>query len=245
MPPIDQAEINSLNEQLENASPKEILAAIGARFPRVSLAFSGAEDVLLVHYAARQEPRPAIFTLDTGRLHPDTYRFLQQVREHYQLELEVLCPDQSELEALVTAKGLFSFYEDGHQECCGIRKVAPLRRRLAHADAWITGQRRDQSPSRVHVPLIELDSANAAPGQTLVKVNPLANWSLAQVWDTLRLLEIPYNPLHDHGFISIGCEPCTRAVAPGQHEREGRWWWDEATIRECGLHSSNLKSRSN
>lgn len=240
MPPINQAELDSLNAQLENASPREILNTIGTRFARVALAFSGAEDVLLVHYAARQEPRPAVFTLDTGRLHPETYRFLEQVREHYQLELEVLSPDRIELEAMVQAKGLFSFYQDGHQQCCGIRKVAPLRRRLASADAWITGQRRDQSPSRTQVPLLELDRANAAPGQTLVKVNPLANWSLTQVWDTLRLLEIPHNPLHDRGFISIGCEPCTRAVAPGQHEREGRWWWEEDTIRECGLHASNL-----
>jgi phosphoadenosine phosphosulfate reductase len=237
---ITQSEIDELNDQLKDASPKAIMTAIVARFPRTALAFSGAEDVLLVHFAARLEQKPAIFTLDTGRLHPETYGFLERVRDEYGLALEVLNPDPTALEALVAEKGLYSFYRDGHQECCGIRKVAPLRRRLAAADAWITGQRRDQSPSRAAVPLLELDSANAQAGQSLVKVNPLANWSLEQVWDTIRLLEIPYNPLHDVGFISIGCEPCTRAVAPGQHEREGRWWWDEATIRECGLHSSNL-----
>lgn len=240
--PITQSEIDTLNDQLQDASPKDILIAVTARFPRTALAFSGAEDVLLVHFATRIATPPAFFTLDTGRLHPETYSFLEQIREQYQLTLEVLSPDADALESLVAEKGLFSFYRDGHQECCGIRKVAPLRRRLASVDAWITGQRRDQSPSRIDVPLLELDSANAQPGQTLVKINPLANWSLAQVWDTIRLLEIPTNPLHERGFVSIGCQPCTRAVAPGQHEREGRWWWEEATIRECGLHSSNLST---
>jgi len=237
---ITQAEIDDLNAQLADASPKAIMAAVIDRFPRTALAFSGAEDVLLVHFAARMEPRPAVFTLDTGRLHAETYEFLNKVRSEYSLGLEILSPDSTALEEMVLAKGLFSFYQDGHQECCGIRKVAPLRRRLATTDAWVTGQRRDQSPSRVHVPLLELDPANAPSGQPLVKVNPLANWSLAQVWDTIRMLEVPYNPLHDRGFVSIGCEPCTRAIAPGQHEREGRWWWEEATIRECGLHGSNL-----
>lgn len=237
---LEQGDIDALNSELQDAAPKQILERIIERFPRVALSFSGAEDVLLVHFAARLETRPAVFTLDTGRLHPETYRFLDQVRSHYQLDLELLCPDTERLQALVSSKGLFSFYADGHEECCGIRKVEPLRRRLASVDAWITGQRRDQSPSRIDVPLVELDRGNAAPGQTLVKINPLANWTSSQVWETIRLLEVPYNPLHDQGFVSIGCEPCTRPVGPGQHEREGRWWWEEATIKECGLHRSNL-----
>lgn len=238
---LEQSDIDALNSELQDAAPKKILERIVEHFPRVALSFSGAEDVLLVHFAAKLQPRPAVFTLDTGRLHPQTYRFLEQVRSHYALELEMLCPDTERLQALVSAKGLFSFYEDGHEECCGIRKVEPLRRRLATVDAWITGQRRDQSPSRIDVPLIELDRSNAAPGQSLVKINPLANWTSSQVWETIRLLEIPYNPLHDQGFVSIGCEPCTRPVGPAQHEREGRWWWEEATIKECGLHRSNIK----
>ncbi|MCI5107929.1 MAG: phosphoadenylyl-sulfate reductase [Pseudomonadales bacterium] len=235
-----QSDIDALNSRLQDAAPRDIMQEALQGFERVALSFSGAEDVLLVHFAARMDPKPQIFTLETGRLHPATLRFLDKVRSHYGLQIEMLYPDGKALEKLVSSKGLFSFYEDGHEECCGIRKVEPLRRKLATVDAWITGQRRDQSPSRLDVPLVELDGANAAPGSQLLKFNPLANWTSSQVWETIRLLEIPYNPLHDQGYISIGCEPCTRPVGPGQHEREGRWWWEEATIKECGLHRSNL-----
>ncbi|MCH9855483.1 MAG: phosphoadenylyl-sulfate reductase, partial [Gammaproteobacteria bacterium] len=125
---------------------------------------------------------------------------------------------------------------DGHKECCEIRKVTPLRAHLAGFDAWITGQRRDQSPTRSEVPIIEFDKAFSTPQRRLIKVNPLANTSSMEVWQLIRSLEIPYNDLHDQGFASIGCEPCSRPVGPGQHEREGRWWWEEATQKECGLH---------
>jgi phosphoadenosine phosphosulfate reductase len=142
------------------------------------------------------------------------------------------------VEKLVREKGLFSFYNDGHQECCGIRKVEPLRRALSTLNAWVTGQRRDQSPStRAEVPVVQADPTFSTPDHELIKFNPLANWSSQQVWDYIRENAVPYNPLHERGFISIGCEPCTRAVLPGQHEREGRWWWEEATKKECGLHS--------
>ncbi len=236
-------DIDALNSSLQDAAPRDIISQALQGFERVALSFSGAEDVLLVHFAARLNPQPQIFTLETGRLHPETYRFLDKVRSHYGLQIEMLYPDGKALEKLVSNKGLFSFYEDGHEECCAIRKVEPLRRKLATVDAWITGQRRDQSPSRLDVPLVELDSANATDGSQLVKFNPLANWTSSQVWETIRLLEIPYNPLHDQGYISIGCEPCTRPVGPGQHEREGRWWWEEATIKECGLHRSNISGK--
>lgn len=239
-----QSDIEALNEEFKDLSPKEIMRTLGGRFGNVALAFSGAEDVLLVHFAAQLDSRPQFFTLDTGRLHAETYRFIEQVRSHYQLDLELLSPDRETLENLTRNKGLFSFYEDGHEECCQIRKVNPLRRKLANVDVWITGQRRDQSPIRAAVPLVEIDAANAAPGKTLIKVNPLANWTLERVWESIRALEIAYNPLHDEGYISLGCEPCTRAVGPGQHEREGRWWWEEATIKECGLHRANLDSQT-
>ena len=236
----DSSTLAELNTELASAHPRDTLARVLELWPNTALSFSGAEDVLLVHFASKLAVAPGLFTLDTGRLHPETYRFIEQVREHYGLPIEVMSPDRDALEAMVNAKGLFSFYRDGHSECCGIRKVEPLRRKLSRVDAWITGQRRDQSPTRAEVAVVELDTANAAPGQTLVKVNPLANWTSAQVWDHIRMLEIPYNPLHDRGFVSIGCEPCTRPVGPNQHEREGRWWWEEATIKECGLHSRNL-----
>ncbi len=143
---------------------------------------------------------------------------------------------------MVNRKGLFSFYVDGHQECCGIRKVQPLRKKLATLDGWITGQRRDQSPgTRTEIPVVQADTGFSGPGKQLIKYNPLANWSSSDVWSYIRLMEIPYNALHERGFISIGCEPCTKAVLPNQHEREGRWWWEEATHKECGLHVGNLK----
>jgi len=139
----------------------------------------------------------------------------------------------------VRRKGLFSFYEDGHQECCGRRKVEPLKRKLATLDAWITGQRRDQSPTRLEIPIAQADTSYGAGDHPLTKFNPLANWRSEQVWAYIRANDVPYNELHDRGFVSIGCEPCTRAILPHQHEREGRWWWEEDTVKECGLHMVN------
>jgi len=167
------------------------------------------------------------------------------VRKHYGIEIEVLFPDSAEVQDLVNKKGLFSFYEDGHSECCGIRKVNPLKRKLATVDAWITGQRKDQSPgTRNDVPVVQADAAFSSDDKTLVKFNPLADWSSKDVWDYIRMSEAPYNELHERGFVSIGCQPCTRPILPGQHEREGRWWWEEATHKECGLHAGNLISKS-
>jgi phosphoadenosine phosphosulfate reductase len=185
-----------------------------------------------------------VFSLDTGRLHPETYRFIEQVRKHYQIEIEVLSPDREQLEAFVKQKGLFSFYDDGHQQCCGIRKVEPLRRKLAGLDAWITGQRKDQSQdTRGDIPEVQLDTAFSTADKPLIKFNPLLNWSSAQVWDYIEAYQVPFNSLHNQGFISIGCEPCTRAVLPNQHERAGRWWWEDAAKKECGLHGGNVKGK--
>ncbi len=221
--------------------PKEILALAFESLSRIAVSFSGAEDVVLIDLARKVNRDLQVFTLDTGRLHPETYRFIDQVREHYQLTIDVLSPDATVLEAYVREKGLFDFYKTDHHECCGIRKIAPLKRKLAGLDGWITGQRRDQSPSTRHaVAVFENDTSFAAPGNTLIKINPLANWTSAQVWEYIRMFDVPYNPLHERGYISIGCEPCTRPVNPGQHEREGRWWWEEATAKECGLHQGNL-----
>lgn len=233
-------EIEHLNAVSRDREPRDILAEALGLMDNIAISFSGAEDVILIAMAVRIRKDIPVFTLDTGRLHPETYRFIEKVRQHYKLNLEILQPDTAQLEALVRKKGLFSFYEDGHEECCGIRKIAPLRRKLANLDGWITGQRRDQSPTRSQVPVYEQDLSNAATGKTLVKVNPLANWSSQQVWEHIRMFDVPYNELHDRGFVSIGCEPCTRPITPGQHEREGRWWWEEATLKECGLHQNNI-----
>ena len=205
------------------------------------IAFSGAEDVVLIEYA-RQTGRPfRVFSLDTGRLHPETYRYFQAVEDHFTLRIEYLFPDSAAVERLVRAKGLFSFYKDGHQECCGVRKVEPLRRHLGTLTAWITGQRKDQSPTRAAVPVAQVDPAfKGQGGGELVKLNPLAVVSSEQVWLTIRALGLPYNALHERGFVSIGCEPCTKAIVPSQHEREGRWWWEEGTKKECGLHKGNI-----
>ncbi len=238
-------DVATLAAEYAEKSPQEILKLAMQHFDDLWLSFSGADDIVVLDMAWKINPGIKVFTLDTGRLHPETYRFLEEVRKHYGIQLEVLSPDQRTLEAYVKEKGLFDFYESGHGECCGIRKIAPLRRKLATVDAWITGQRRDQSPgTRRHVPVVEIDGAFSTADRQLVKFNPLANYSSVDVWNYIRMLEIPYNSLHERGFVSIGCEPCTRPVLPNQHEREGRWWWEEATQKECGLHAGNLIAKS-
>lgn len=239
---MNKLDLLDLDTHLQTQTPQQILAFALKEFDNIALSFSGAEDVVLVDMATRIRPDVGIFCLDTGRLHPETYRFIDQVRQHYGVKIDVLFPDSEAVRKLTSEKGLFSFYQDNHQECCAIRKIGPLQKKLLDLDAWITGQRKDQSPgTRANIPIIQHDKVFARPGETLTKFNPLANWTLQQVWNYIRAYETPYNPLHDRGFISIGCEPCTKAVAPGQHEREGRWWWEEATKKECGLHAGNIK----
>lgn len=238
----DSISLADINSELQTSSPQDILRHALAEHDKIAISFSGAEDVILVHMASQIKPGVEVFCLDTGRLHPETYAFIEKVRETYDIKLEVLFPDASLVQKLVKEKGLFSFYQDDHKECCSIRKVGPLRKKLLELDAWVTGQRRDQSPgTRAEIPVVQADRAFSRQGETLTKYNPLSNWSSQQVWDYIRAMEIPYNPLHDRGFISIGCEPCTRPVSPGQHERAGRWWWEEATKKECGLHETNIQ----
>jgi phosphoadenosine phosphosulfate reductase len=238
---LEIASIAELAEAYAQRHPQEILAfALQEYSPRLAISFSGAEDVVLVDMAHKLGGAFRVFSLDTGRLHLETYRFLDEVREHYGIAVEVFFPRPEAVEELVREKGLFSFYRDGHKECCDLRKVEPLRRALGALEAWVTGQRRDQSPStRAQVPVVQVDPTFSSPDRQLIKFNPLANWTSQQVWAYIRENQVPFNPLHERGFISIGCEPCTRPVLPGQHEREGRWWWEEGTKKECGLHSGN------
>ena len=226
----------ALNEKLASASPVAILKEACQQFERLGLAFSGAEDVVLIDMLNKITRMPEIFCLDTGRLHPETYRFIERVSQYYHVRIKMLTPDVETLADLVYQKGLFSFYQDGHQECCGIRKVAPLKRHLSTLDGWITGQRRDQSPTRTELAIVEMDQAFSTEQHSITKFNPLMGWSLNDVWDYIHDNEVPHNSLHDKGYISIGCEPCTRPSRPGEHERAGRWWWEESTQRECGLH---------
>ena len=239
---ITEENITALNETLRKQSPREIIKYALANFSNIAVSFSGAEDVALIELAYKLASPLQVFSLDTGRLHPETYQFIETVRKHYKIDIDVMTPNSQDLEKFVKEKGLFSFYEDGHKECCGIRKVEPLKRKLATLEAWISGQRKDQSPStRSSVPVIEIDHGNSNDKRKLIKFNPLANWSSKEVWDYIRMSECPFNSLHEKGFISIGCEPCTRPVLPNQHEREGRWWWEEATQKECGLHIASSK----
>lgn len=235
-------DLNTVQTELQGKNPRTILKAALNHFDNIAISFSGAEDVVLIDMALNIRKDIRVFSLDTGRLHPETYRFIEKVRKHYGIAIDILSPDREQLDAFVKEKGLFSFYEDGHQQCCGIRKVEPLRRKLATLDAWITGQRKDQSlDTRGDVPEVQLDAGFSGPGKQLIKFNPLLNWSSAQVWDYIEAYRVPYNDLHQHGYISIGCEPCTRPVLPNQHERAGRWWWEDSAKKECGLHGGNVK----
>jgi phosphoadenosine phosphosulfate reductase len=241
---IAPAELDFAQIEAEYAakSPGQILEFALGKFDNIAISFSGAEDVVLIDMAAKIAQNLQVFSIDTGRLHSETYQFLEKVRQHYNINLEILFPDSQQVEELVKQKGFFSFYEDNHKECCGIRKVRPLRRKLATVDAWITGQRKDQSPdTRANIPVIQQDAAFSTADHQIVKFNPLANWTSEQVWQYIRHFNVPYNPLHEKGFLSIGCEPCTKAVLPNQHEREGRWWWENAEDKECGFHQANLK----
>jgi phosphoadenosine phosphosulfate reductase len=234
--------IEQLQPELAGKNPRFILKKALSLFDNIAISFSGAEDVILIDMALSIRKDIQVFTLDTGRLHPETYRFIEKIRQHYQIDIELLSPDRDVLDDFVKRKGLFSFYEDGHEECCGIRKVEPLKRRLAHVDAWITGQRRDQNVvTRQDIPEVQVDTVFSSVNKQLVKFNPLLNWKSAQVWDYIEANQVSYNELHNRGYISIGCEPCTRAILPNEHERAGRWWWEESTKKECGLHVSDNK----
>ena len=235
-------EIQALNDDLSTKTPQEILAAALDKVDNVAISFSGAEDVVLIDMASKLGKPFRVFTLDTGRLHKETYQFLEAVREKYGVSVETTFPEAEAVRKLVDEKGLFSFYKDDHKECCGVRKIGPLRKKLTTLGGWVTGQRKDQSPgTRAEIPVIQIDGAFSTETNQLIKFNPLASWSSAQVWDYIRSNDVPFNKLHEQGYTSIGCEPCTRPVLPNQHEREGRWWWEEATQKECGLHSSNIK----
>jgi len=218
------------------------LAAIAGRHPDAALASSlAAEDMVLTHAIFDAGLPLRVFTLDTGRLHAETLAMLDTVRERYGRGIDAYRPEPAAVERHVALHGKFAFYEsvDLRKECCAIRKVEPLRRALAGRSAWITGQRRGQAATRTELPLDEHD-----PVFGLRKYNPLAEWSEDDVWQAIRALAIPYNPLHDQGYPSIGCEPCTRAVRPGEDVRAGRWWWESSDSKECGLHAGNAAARA-
>lgn len=232
------ADIQSITKEADTSSPLALLKWSHERFgDALVLANSlGPEDVVLVEMCARLGIASTLraFTLDTGRLHQETYDLMERLRERYDLTIEAYFPDAGAVEALVRQKGPNSFYDsiEARRECCGVRKLEPLRRALSSASAWITGIRQEQSPTRADTPFVELDLAHGG----LIKINPLALWTRQQLWDYIREHDIPTSALHAMGFASIGCAPCTRAIKPGEPERAGRWWWEQADQKECGLH---------
>lgn len=220
--------------EIENSPLPEAVKRIAELFPgRVVFSSSlGQEDQVITDAIFKNNLPVKIFTLDTGRLFNETYELLDRVTARYKKPVQVYFPEAADVEEFVAAKGINSFYEsvENRKACCFIRKVKPLNRALAGAKVWITGLRAEQSENRRDMQMIEWDEA-----RQLYKFNPLLHWSYDQVLDYLKEFNVPYNPLHDKGFISIGCAPCTRAVEAGEDPRAGRWWW-ETSHKECGLH---------
>jgi phosphoadenosine phosphosulfate reductase len=211
-----------------------LLRRIVAQHSPATLASSfGAEDMVLIDLVAQHALPIEILTLDTGRLPDATHAQIDRVRERYGLAIRVLHPDVAALEAFVATNGSNAFYRsiELRRACCAIRKSVPLARGLAGMRGWVTGQRRAQSITRADLAVEEFDAERGIP-----KFNPLADWSEADVWHYLRSNAVPYHPLHDQGYPSIGCAPCTRPIEPGEDLRAGRWWWEQPEHRECGLH---------
>ncbi len=209
--------------------------------PLVMASSLGAEDMVLTDLIFKHDLPVDIFTLDTGRLPESTQRLMARVLEVYGKPIRVVFPQSHAVEALVAKNGVNGFYHsiEARVACCAVRKVEPLKRALAGQKAWLTGLRRDQSPTRTALASEAWDADNG-----LTKFNPMAEWTRADVWSYIKLQQVPYNPMHDQGFASIGCSPCTRALQPGENERAGRWWWEHPQTKECGLHLSVQPERS-
>ena len=224
-----------MNLDLRIERARRLLAGVEKNYSAAALSSSfGAEDMVILDLIARDGLAIQIFTLDSGRLPKETYALIDKVRRQYALDIDAYKPWPESVDAYVAEHGVDGFYEGVEQRkaCCAVRKVEPLRRALAGKRGWVTGLRRDQSETRAAIPEAEHDA-----GYNLWKFSPLADWTDADVWNYLRENSVPWNPLHDRGYPSIGCEPCTRAVKAGEHPRAGRWWWEQdGAKKECGLH---------
>ena len=233
---IDEYEAGELAVLFELEPPQEILAWALDRFhPRLAISVGGAaEGMAILDMAWRIRRDVRAFTLDTGRLPQATHDLFQRVRERYGISIEVQFPDAAQVGAMVRRHGTNLMYDSVERRllCCQVRKVLPLTRYLQGLDAWVTGIRREQWATRSNVRKVELDHDHGG----IVKVNPLADWTREEVWDYLRANGVPYNALYDQGYTSIGCEPCTRPVGPGEPDRAGRWWWETDAPKECGIH---------
>jgi len=230
-----QSLANTYNEIFASLSPQAILQFILQKHPN-KVVFStslGAEDQVITAMLMQIDKNARIFTLDTGRLFPETYELIEKTEARYDMRIQLYFPDTQSVERMVSEKGINLFYYsvENRKLCCGIRKIEPLKRALAGNEIWITGLRKQQSPTRTDMNVAEYDTAN-----NILKINPLLHWSEAMVWDYIHQNNVPFHALHSKGFPSIGCKPCTRAIEPGEDIRAGRWWWENPETKECGLH---------
>lgn len=227
--------LEELNERLKGLSATDIVEHFANK--KFNIAFStsfGVEDQALTHILNKSSTSVSFFTLDTGRLHEETYKTMSATAQKYASNpIKTYYPSTEAVEKMVSEHGINLFYNSRENRalCCQVRKVEPLKRALNGVDIWITGRRTEQSTERSHMPIFEFDE-----GFGVYKLNPLADWSLQKVWDFIKENKIPYNPLHNNGYPSIGCAPCTRAVDEGEDFRKGRWWWEDDSHKECGLH---------
>ena len=234
----NKEQVREINALLENASAGEIASYFIKNYGN-EVVFSsslGAEDQVLTDILVAEDKETKIITLDTGRLFPETYNLIERTNTHYDIKLDVFFPDTEKVEKMVKERGINLFYEsiENRKLCCHIRKIEPLQRAIKGAKVWITGLRREQSVTRTDLNAVEWDENNQ-----MIKVNPLINWTENDVWNYIKNYNVPYNELHDKGYPSIGCEPCTRAVEPGEDVRAGRWWWEQPDKKECGLHTKD------
>jgi phosphoadenosine phosphosulfate reductase len=223
------------HELFSGLSAEEILQKVlGQHAAKAVFSSSlGAEDQVITHMLMQIDKNASIFTLDTGRMFPETYELIERTEARYDFRIKAFFPDYKAVEHMVQTRGINLFYYsvENRKMCCHIRKIEPLKRALDGNEVWITGLRREQSPTRQDMKYAEWDETNR-----IIKVNPLLDWTEQQVWSYIHENKIPYNSLHDKGFPSIGCQPCTRAIAPGEDVRAGRWWWESPDTKECGLH---------
>jgi phosphoadenosine phosphosulfate reductase len=236
------SEIRRIANELESKPAPEILKWGFKKYgDKMVLGSSfGAEDVVLIDMMCNiNRNLTRVFTLDTGRLNQETYDLIDKIRKKYDIKVDVYFPNASDIEEMVANKGMNLMYEsvENRKLCCNLRKIEPLKRALKQFDCWITGLRREQSTTRNKILKIEVDTLN----NNITKLNPLADWTNDEIWKYIRKNKVPYNELHDRGYPSIGCEPCTRAIKEGEDPRAGRWWWENDTHKECGLHWKESK----
>lgn len=231
-----QSQLDELQKLVQNKSPQEIIQLFFEKFKN-RIAFSnsfGAEDQVITDMISKIDKSLKIFTLDTGRLFPETYDLIERTSKRYGIPIQIYFPDALQVEKMVNEKGVNLFFEsiENRKQCCHIRKIEPLKRAFSGLDVWICGLRRSQSITRNEVQIVEWDENNG-----LIKLNPIVDWTEGQVWAYIQENKVPYNRLHDKGFPSVGCQPCTRAIEKGEDLRAGRWWWENPETKECGLHA--------